>query len=194
VKGVQFESEAQTANALVPVLKAQGVSALVLVVHEGGTVQGDHNDPACPGLTGDIVPILNQLDPAFDVVISGHTHRAYACNYGQRNPAKPFLLTSAGQYGTLLTHIELQIDALQHKVMHKTARNVVIQSEPFTNSAGMRIQNTPHFPQFTKHPEVEKLWRPTKKPHSLSPCGLSANCRNRSPVRRPSQGKILWAI
>lgn len=157
VKGVQFESEAQTANALVPVLRAQGVSALVLVIHEGGTVQGGHNDPTCPGLTGDIIPILNELDPAFDVVISGHTHRAYACNYSQLNPTKPFLLTSAGQHGTLLTHVELQIDAQQHKVIRKTAHNVVIQSEPFTNSAGVHIENTPHLPQFSKHPAVEKI-------------------------------------
>jgi 5'-nucleotidase len=127
VKGVRFESEAQTANALVPLLKAQGISALVLVIHEGGTVKGGPNDPNCPGLTGDIIPILNQLDPAFDVVVSGHTHRAYACDYSQFNPAKPFLLTSAGQYGTLLTHIELQ------------------------------VATTPLLPQFTPHPVVEKI-------------------------------------
>jgi hypothetical protein len=36
IKGLRFEDEAETANALVAPLKAQGVSALVLVVHEGG--------------------------------------------------------------------------------------------------------------------------------------------------------------
>ena len=81
VKGLKFEDEAATANALVPLLKAQGVSALVLVVHEGGVIQGGPNDASCPGLSGDIVPILNKLDTGFDVVVSGHTHRAYACDY-----------------------------------------------------------------------------------------------------------------
>jgi 5'-nucleotidase len=157
VKGVRFESEAQTANALVPILKAQGVAALVLVIHEGGTVQGGPNDATCPGLTGDIIPILNQLDSAFDVVVSGHTHRAYACNYAQFNPAKPFLLTSAGQYGTLLTHIELQVDAQQRKVLSKAAHNVIIQSEAFTNSAGVRIATTTQLPQFAPFPAVEKI-------------------------------------
>jgi len=157
VKGVRFESEAQTANALVPLLKAQGVSALVLVIHEGGAVQGGPNDPTCPGLTGDIIPILDQLDPAFDVVVSGHTHRAYACDYQKFNPAKPFLLTSAGQYGTLLTHIELQVDALQRKVTRKSAHNLIIQSEAFTNAAGVRIATTPSLPQFTPHPEVARI-------------------------------------
>ena len=157
VKGVQFESEAQTANALVPILKAQGVSALVLVIHEGGTVQGGPNDPHCPGLTGDIIPILNQLDPAFDVVVSGHTHRAYACDYQKFNPTKPFLLTSAGQYGTMLTHIELEVDALQRKVTRKSAHNLIIQSEAFTNAAGVRVVPTSQLPQFTPHPEVARI-------------------------------------
>lgn len=157
VKGVQFESEAQTANALVPILKAQGASALVLVIHEGGTVQGGPNDPNCPGLAGDIIPILNQLDSAFDVVVSGHTHRAYACDYQKFNPAKPFLLTSAGQYGTLLTHIELEVDALQRKVTRKSAHNLIIQSEAFTNAAGMRVVPTTQLPQFTPHPEVARI-------------------------------------
>jgi 5'-nucleotidase len=157
VKGVRFESEAQTANALVPVLKAKGVAALVLVIHEGGTVQGGPNDPSCPGLTGDILPILNELDPAFDVVVSGHTHRAYACDYQNFNPAKPFLLTSAGQYGTQLTHIQLQVDAVQRKVTQKSAHNLTIQSEAFTNAAGVRIVPAPELPQFTPQPDVARI-------------------------------------
>jgi 5'-nucleotidase len=157
IKGVRFESEAQTANALVPVLKAQGVAALVLVIHEGGTVQGGPNDASCPGLTGDILPILNELDPAFDVVVSGHTHRAYACDYQKFNPAKPFLLTSAGQYGTMLTHIELHVDAVQRKVTQKSAHNVIVQSEAFTNAAGVRILPTPELPQFTPQPEIARI-------------------------------------
>ncbi len=157
VKGVRFESEAHTANALVSILKAQGVAALVLVIHEGGTVQGGPNDPSCPGLTGDILPILNELDPAFDVVVSGHTHRAYACDYQKFNPAKPFLLTSAGQYGTQLTHIQLQVDAVQRKVIQKSAHNLTIQSEAFTNAAGVRIVPAPELPQFTPQPEVARI-------------------------------------
>lgn len=157
VKGVKFESEAKTANALVPILKAQGVAALVLVIHEGGTVQGGPNDASCPGLTGDILPVLNELDPAFDVVVSGHTHRAYACDYQKFNPAKPFLLTSAGQYGTQLTHIQLEVDALQRKVTKKSAHNLTIQSEAFTNAAGVRIVPVPELPQFTPQPEVARI-------------------------------------
>lgn len=157
IKGLRFEDEAATANALIPTLKAQGANVLVLVIHEGGVIQGDHNDSQCPGLSGDIVPVLNKLDTAFDVVVSGHTHRAYACNFGNINPSKPFLLTSAGQYGTLLTHIQLSVDAQTLKLNHKSARNVIVQSEAFTNAYGQLVQPRPEVPFFGKHKEVEKI-------------------------------------
>ena len=146
IQGLRFEDEAATANALVPLLKAQGVSALVLVIHEGGVIQGDPNDASCPGLSGDIVPILNKLDTSFDVVVSGHTHRAYACDFKRINPSKPFLLTSAGQYGTFLTHIQLSIDPVSKKVHHKTAHNVVVQSETFVNASGLQVQPSASLP------------------------------------------------
>lgn len=157
IKGLRFEDEATTANALAPLLKAQGVSALVLVIHEGGVIQGGHNDSHCPGLSGDIVPILNKLDPSFDVVVSGHTHRAYACDFSKINPSKPFLLTSAGQYGTLLTHIQLSIDPQLKKVHQKSALNVIVQSESYVNGSGASIQNQPTLPFFGKDKEVDKI-------------------------------------
>jgi 5'-nucleotidase len=157
VQGLRFEDEASTANALVPVLKAQGVSALVLVIHEGGVIQGGHNDSSCPGLSGDIVPILNKLDTGFDVVVSGHTHRAYACDYSKINPSKPFLLTSAGQYGTFLTHIQLSLDPVSNKVQTKTAQNVIVQSEAFVNAAGVKVSVSASLPFFGKQMDVEKI-------------------------------------
>ncbi len=36
VAGLEFKDEVETANALVPVLKAQGVNAIVVLLHEGG--------------------------------------------------------------------------------------------------------------------------------------------------------------
>ena len=157
IQGLRFEDEAATANALVPFLKAQGISVLVLVIHEGGVIQGDPNDASCPGLSGDIVPILNKLDTSFDVVVSGHTHRAYACDYKRINPSKPFLLTSAGQYGTFLTHIQLSIDPVSKKVHHKTAHNVVVQSETFVNASGLQVQPSASLPFFGKQMDVEKI-------------------------------------
>jgi 5'-nucleotidase len=156
VAGLSFKDEADTANALIPQLKAQGADAVVVVIHEGGTTTVGYNDKSCTGLSGDILPILNKLDAAVDVVISGHTHRSYVCDYGKTNPAKPFLLTSAGQYGTLLTDINLTIDTRTRKVTAKAADNVIVQGEGYTSGA-TTYAATDQYPVFGKNQQVAAL-------------------------------------
>jgi 5'-nucleotidase len=160
VAGLRFADEAATANALVPILKAQGADAIVVVLHEGATSSGGYNDKACPGLAGDLLPILDRLDPAIDVVVSGHTHRAYVCDYNKAssaNTAKPLLLTSAGQYGTLVTDINLTVDPRNKRVVAKSANNLIVQSEGFMNAAGMPVNITPLYPSFTKDAVVGEI-------------------------------------
>ena len=77
VAGLHFADEAETANVLIPALRAQGADVIVVVLHEGGRTDAPVTAPGCQGLSGDIVPILERLDPAVDVVVSGHTHQAY---------------------------------------------------------------------------------------------------------------------
>lgn len=158
VAGLRFADEAATANALVPTLKAQGVSAIVVLLHQGGEVPGAaYNEQRCEGLRGDIVPILRRLDPAIDVVVSGHTHRAYLCDYARIDPARPFLLTSAGQYGTLLTDIDLDIDPLARKVIGRQARQLIVQGEAFTQASGRRVESTDLVPRFTRDAAVDRI-------------------------------------
>src|SRR5216684_1587469 len=57
VAGLEFKDEADTVNALVPELKAQGVEAIVVLIHEGGFPAGDYNE--CPGISGPIVDIIS---------------------------------------------------------------------------------------------------------------------------------------
>jgi 5'-nucleotidase len=159
VAGLRFTDEADTANALIPRLKADGADIIVVVVHEGGKTTGGYNDKSCPGLSGDIMPILARLDPAVDVVISGHTHRAYICDHGNTDPARPFLLTSAGQYGTILTDINLTFDPNTRTLVAKEADNLIVQGEPFVNSRGVMIDTTPLYPLFAKDPSVERIIR-----------------------------------
>lgn len=156
IKGVHFADEADTANALVPRLKAAGADVIVMLIHEGATNPGDFNDPRCEGLTGALLPILDRLDPAVDVVVSGHTHQAYVCNYGQINPARPFLLTSAGSFGRLVTGIDLKVDAASGRVLSKNARNIVVQSEAFTGARGA-VPLVERYPRFAPRPNVAAL-------------------------------------
>jgi 5'-nucleotidase len=156
VAGLSFKDEADTANALIPGLRAQGADVIVVVVHEGATTTTGYNDKSCTGLSGDLLPILNRLDASVDVVVSGHTHRAYVCDYAKSNAAKPFLLTSAGQYGTLVTDIDLTVDTATRKVTAKTADNVIVQGEAYTSGA-TTVALTDQYPSFAKNTEIAAL-------------------------------------
>ena len=156
VAGLTFTDEADTANALIPGLKAQGADAIVVLIHEGATTTAGHNDKRCAGLTGDLLAILDRLDPSVDIVVSGHTHRAYVCDYGHFNSTKPFLLTSAGQYGTQLTDITLSIDTRTRRVRAKSADNVIVQGEAFTSGA-TTVPLTDQYPVFPGNPSVAAL-------------------------------------
>ncbi|HWU97534.1 MAG TPA: bifunctional metallophosphatase/5'-nucleotidase [Oxalicibacterium sp.] len=157
VAGLTFRDEAATANALIPRLKNQGADAIVVLIHQGGAASGGYNDHNCPNLSGEIVPILERLDPAVDIVISGHTHRSYICDYGKKNPTKPFLLTSAGQYGTLLTDIDLRIDRRTRKVVAKSASNLIVQGDGFVNDKGATITPSTAYPRFGKAADVDAI-------------------------------------
>jgi 5'-nucleotidase len=120
IAGLEFRDEADTVNALVPELKARGVEAIVVLIHEGGFPTGDYNE--CPGISGAIVDIVPKLDKAVDVVISGHTHRAYSCRIDGR------LVTSGDKYGTIVTTIDLQLDPATRDVISARADNVIVRS------------------------------------------------------------------
>ncbi len=180
VAGLSFGDEAETANALVPALRAQGAQTIVVIVHEGGNTTGGYNDKSCPGLSGDIVPILERLDGSVDVVISGHTHRAYICDFGRTNPAKPFLLTSAGQYGTLLTSIDLRIDAATGRVVGKTADNVIVQGESFVSGGGATVAISAQHPVFPADPAIANL--------------VARYAEAAAPLARRAVGKIAASI
>jgi 5'-nucleotidase len=137
VAGLTFADEAATANALVPQLKAQGADAVVLLIHQGGFTEGNWADPSCPGLRGDILPILEKLDPAIQLVVSGHTHWAYRCEVPMPGGQGTRLLTSAGRYGAMLTDIRLTFDPASKAIIAKQASLTPVQGEAFTNSFGL---------------------------------------------------------
>lgn len=148
-----FADEAGSANALVDQLKRRGADAVVLLIHEGGRTNGVPNPDGCENLNAGIRPILDRLDPRIDVVVSGHTHWEYVCDYAAYNKDKPFLLTSAGLWGKLVTDITLEIDPASHRVIAKHAHNVIVQSPSYRASTS-QIENTEGYPSFTPRADV----------------------------------------
>lgn len=118
---VTFEDEVETVNALIPELRAQGVETVLVLLHEGGEAEGGIN--GCESASGPIVAIAETIDPAVDVLITGHTHKAYNCIIGGKR------VTSAGAYGLLLTEIELDIDPQTGDVIDVEALNHITTSK-----------------------------------------------------------------
>jgi 5'-nucleotidase len=123
VADLEFKDEADTVNTLVPELKARGVEAIVVLIHEGGFPTGDYNE--CPGISGPIVDIVKKFDKAVDVVISGHTHQAYVCEIDGR------LVTSGDKYGTLVTAIDVRLDPATRDIISARADNVIVRTAAY---------------------------------------------------------------
>lgn len=120
VAGLAFSDEAEAVNRVVPELRRQGVEAIVVLMHEGGIPTGGINDcDVSPALA----EMVRRMDRAVDVVVSGHTHRAYNCRIDGR------VVTSAQSYGTLLTRIDLTIDPRTRDVTQAEAQNLVVQAD-----------------------------------------------------------------
>ena len=154
VAGLTFADEADTINALVPKLRAEGADAIVVLIHQGLSTKVGYNDKGCEGVDGDLLPILARLDPAVDLVVSGHTHNAYICDYGRIDPTRPILVTSAGRYGTIVTDIGLTVDPAAGRVTAKRADNLIVQSEAYGN-----VAVSDRFPRYTPDPAVAALVR-----------------------------------
>lgn len=125
VRGLTFADEIATANDAAQALKAQGADTLVLLIHQGARVKPTYNVKGCPGLEGDILPIFEGIDPAYSLVVSGHTHYAYACELPTPAGGKR-LLTSAGRYGYLVTDVRLNVDPAANAILGWSASNVPV--------------------------------------------------------------------
>jgi len=121
--GLEFGDEVETINALVPTLRAQGVEAIVVLLHEGG-YPGAGTGP-CPSLSGPITEIVPKLDKAVDLVVTGHTHSSYVCEIDGRR------VTSAGRYGQTLTRISITLDRVTQDVVASEAENIVVRTDAF---------------------------------------------------------------
>lgn len=133
IQGIKFADEADTLNALVPRLKAEGAQVLVAVMHEGGVQgpAGEANDPsyACPTLSGRVQDIAKRLDPAYAIIIGGHTHQAYTCKIDGR------LVVQAGSYGGWITESRLKLDAKGQVLDAQAVNHPVLQSAYAPNPA-----------------------------------------------------------
>lgn len=149
VQGLEFTDEVATANHYAKILRKQGVNAIIVLIHQGGTPgqqtwYGPDNKPyqvnpsydaACANgaqldPTSPIIPIAKGLDPSIDMVISGHTHQPYVCNIpdplGQQR-----LVTSASSFGRLFTETNLVYDTRADDIVRASVKgaNIVVSRD-----------------------------------------------------------------
>ncbi len=127
IQNVKFLDEAKTANFYARLLKRFGIKAIVLLIHEGGfqaTPPAPVDPNGCANFSGAIKDIVGQLDPAYGIVVSGHTHQPYNCDLPNSSGATS-LVTSAGSFGTQLTDITFQVSPRTRKFVSATAVNTI---------------------------------------------------------------------
>ena len=176
IQGWDFRDEAETANALVPILKAQKVDAIVVLLHEGGSQTpppGDFN--ACVGISGPIVEINNALDPAIDVLITGHTHLPYNCRIND-SAGQPRIVTSAYSFGRIVSEVQL--------VMDKRTNDVRRDLSTATNHLVDRASLTPD-PAITA---VIEKWTPLFGEAGSTPVGTITTDINRGVAGEDNRG------
>jgi 5'-nucleotidase len=130
ISHVDFFDEADTVNALVPVLREQGIETIIVLLHEGGSTAGGLiND--CNSPSGPLPPIVERMDDEIDVVVTGHTNWAVNCVIDGK------IVTGAASFGRLVTDIDLTIsratkDVVSARVENKIATRDVAKNEDQT--------------------------------------------------------------
>ena len=159
IQGWDFLDEAETANALVPILQAQGVEAIVVLLHEGGSQTPPPGAvDACVGISGPVVAINDALDPAIDVMITGHTHLPYNCTLPDA-AGNPRIVTSAYSYGRVVSELDLILD--------KRTDDVRRDLSTATNHAVLQADLTPD-PKMTA---ILEKWQPLVDAAGSTPVG-----------------------
>jgi 5'-nucleotidase len=122
VDQLRFLDEASAINKAVKQLQKQGVETIVVTIHQGGA-QAPYEGPTRPEAAGPkegIPPIIDQLDDAVDVVVSGHAH-SFTNALMNNQHGHPILVTQCPNAGVAFASIELSIDRKTHDVISKVA-------------------------------------------------------------------------
>jgi 5'-nucleotidase len=128
ISTVDFFDEADSVNALVPVLQKQGVETIIVLLHEGGRVDTAGNGAGagvdrindCANPTGALPPIVDRMNDAIDVVVTGHTNWAVNCVIDGK------IVTGAAANGRVVTDIDLTVSRATKDVVDATVNNTPV--------------------------------------------------------------------
>lgn len=118
VSDLEFGDPVEAVNRWVREIRSLGIEAIVVLAHEGGTLDEDS------GLVeGPIVDIAFGVDDAVDAIVSGHTHQGYAAHIDDK------LVVQAYSKGTAFADIHLVIDRNTGDVAYSEAEIVTVWAD-----------------------------------------------------------------
>lgn len=126
---IDFADEVETANALVPRLRKRGIESIIVLLHEGVAPSDPTAYNDCTGVSGPGLEIAENLSPAIDAVVSGHTHQPYNCVV--KDPrGKPRLLTSASSLGRIVSKLHFLINPRTGNIVRPAsfAQNMIVEN------------------------------------------------------------------
>ncbi|WP_225730320.1 MULTISPECIES: bifunctional UDP-sugar hydrolase/5'-nucleotidase [unclassified Nocardia] len=130
IRGYSFGDEVTAINKYVPELKAAGAEAIVALMHDGGAQQVKGNFPdynGCDNISPEVTKFANGVDPAVQVLVTGHTHQPYNCTINGK------VVTQAACYGRLITDITLKFDnGVQASAVNRVVTRDVTPDTPTT--------------------------------------------------------------
>ena len=139
IADLAFLDEAETINRYAEELADQGVKVITVAMHEGGYDAGLYPKPVdptdvnvgCDTLSGPILDINAGVTAEVDVLMTGHTHNAYVCQLPDPEGVNR-LVTSAGDWGRVLTELNLTVDRRTGDVVREASgatNHVVVADE-----------------------------------------------------------------
>jgi 5'-nucleotidase len=95
-----------------------------VLLHAGNGASATDNVNGCPTtLTPSFRSMVEGMDPAVRVVITGHSHNFYNCTIGNK------IVTGASSAGRVVTDIDLTIDRSSDTVTTGSATNIIVKRD-----------------------------------------------------------------
>jgi 5'-nucleotidase len=131
---IDFHDEADSVNALVPVLKAQGIETIIVLLHEGGSANATLNETTVNGCNNPwtvsgsaaITDVITRMDREIDLVVTGHT------NWGLNCPdfaGTGIMVTGAASVGRVVTDVDLTISRATKEIVTARINNVIVRRD-----------------------------------------------------------------
>ena len=126
---IDFHDEADSVNALVPLLKRQGSrrsSSCSTRAAARGRAQRDHRQLVRQPHRRRIVDVVNRFDREIDLVVTGHTNWALNC---PDFAGTGIMVTGAASVGRLVTDVDLTISRATKEVVSASINNVIVRRD-----------------------------------------------------------------